>query len=107
MIPRENSHLYSLHEMQYAAITPLNFFASASKAFHRHPWSPLAYTGFGRQMAAAAEVIERVTHRYGKPDFGITQTKVDGKNVQIRQETIDEQAFCDLIHFKKDMAKEQ
>jgi poly(3-hydroxybutyrate) depolymerase len=93
--------------MQYAAITPLNFFASASKAFHRHPLSPLAYTGFGRQMAAAAEVIERVTHRYGKPDFGITTTKVDGKNVEIRQETIDEKPFCDLIHFKKDMTKRQ
>jgi poly(3-hydroxybutyrate) depolymerase len=107
MIPNENSHLYSLHEMQYAAITPLNFFANVSKAFHRHPLSPLAYTDFGRHMAAAAEVIERVTHRYGKPDFGITHTKIDGKNVGVLQETIDEQAFCELIHFKKDMAKQQ
>jgi poly(3-hydroxybutyrate) depolymerase len=100
---RENSHLYHLHEMHYAAFaTPLNMLASASKAFHRNPFSPLSYTGFGRGIAAAAEVLERVTHRYGKPDFGIRHVKVNGKSVDVHQEIIDEKPFCDLIHFKKD-----
>src|SRR5689334_648423 len=99
--PRENSPLYHLHEMQYAAIMPLNLLAGASKALHRHPFSPLSYTGYGRSIAAAAEVLERVTHRYGKPDFGIDQTLVDGKLVTVYQETVAEKPFCDLIHFKK------
>ncbi len=104
---RENSHLYSLHEMHYAAIAPLNMLATASKAFHRSPFSPFSHTGIGRGMAAAAEVIERVTHRYGKPDFGIRHVKVDGRNVEVVQETVDEKPFCRLIHFKKDVKQEQ
>lgn len=104
---RENSPLYSLHEMHYAAITPINFLASASKAFHRHPLSPLSYTGYGRHMAAAAEVLERVTQRYGKPTFGLGHTKVDGKSVEIIEEIVDEKPFCRLIHFSKDINKQQ
>src|SRR4051812_7967742 len=83
---RENSPLYHLHEMQYAAISPINFFANASKAFHSHPLSPLSYTEYGRHMAAASEVMERVTHRYGKPAFGITHTMYEGKRVEVTEE---------------------
>ncbi len=107
MIMRENSHLYSLHEMQYAAIAPLNMLAGAAKALHRHPMMPFSYTGFGKGMAAASEVLERVTHRYRKPVFGITHTKVAGKDVAVTQETIATYPFCRLLHFKKDMKKPQ
>ena len=104
----ENSNLYNLHEIQYAAIAPLNILANASKAIHRHPLSPLAYTGgYGRSVAAAAEVFERVTHRYGKPEFGITKTKVDGKEVSVKEEVVDTKPFCRLLHFKKNLKKEQ
>jgi len=104
---RENSHLYHLHEMHYAAITPINMLANASKVFHRHPLSPLAYTDYGRHMAAASELIERVTHRYGKPDFGITHTVVDGKKVEVFEEIDDTKPFCRLLHFRKDIRKTQ
>lgn len=104
---RENSHLYHLHEMHYAAITPLNLLAHATKALHRSPFSPLAYTGFGRSMAAASEVLARVTHRYGKPQFGIKHTKVDGKTVNIVEEVVDERPFCRLLHFRKESTKAQ
>lgn len=108
MMPlRENSPLYHFHEMHYAAISPLNFLASASKAFHRHPLSPLSYTGYGKHMAAAAEVLERVTHRYGKPSFGISHTKVGGRHVAINETIIDSKPFCNLIHFEKESGKPQ
>jgi len=104
---RENSPLYSLHEIHYAALAPLNILANAGKAIHSNPLSPLSYTGFGRHMAAAAELLERVTHRYGKPDFGITHTKVDGKQVEIVEEIVDTRPFCRLIHFEKNMKQQQ
>src|SRR5579871_5636772 len=98
---RENGPLYHLHEMHYAAMAPLNMLAHAGKTLHRHPLSPLTYTGFGRSMAAAAEVLERVTHRYGKPEFGISHMPVDGKQVTIYEEIVSEKPFCRLIHFEK------
>jgi poly(3-hydroxybutyrate) depolymerase len=104
---RENSHLYNLHEMHYAAIAPFKMFASASKAMHKNPFNPLTYTTYGKSIAAASELVERVTHRYGKPDFGITHTSVNGKQVDILQETVESKPFCDLIHFKKDSKVKQ
>jgi poly(3-hydroxybutyrate) depolymerase len=104
---RENSHLYHLHEMHYAAITPINLLANASKALHRHPLSPLSYTGYGRHVAAASEVLERVTHRYGKPIFGLGHTTVNGKRVTVHEEIVDTKPFCRLIHFKKDKVEAQ
>jgi poly(3-hydroxybutyrate) depolymerase len=108
MIPiGENSHLYNFHEMHYAAIAPLNLWAGASKALHRHPLSPLSYTGYGRHMAAASELVERATHRYRKPEFGITHTKVAGKDVEVTETVVARKPFCRLIHFQKDMKKVQ
>ncbi len=103
----ENSHLYHLHEMQYAAMAPLHAIAEASKALHRHPFSPLAYTGYGRHVAAASELIERITDRYGKPQFGITHTKMGGKQVAVDETVVLEKSFCRLIHFKKKTAQKQ
>jgi len=101
MIDQENSHLYSLHEMQYAAMAPLKLFARMSKALHQSPISPLTYTHYGRNVAAAAEVFERVTHRYAKPDFGIAETLVNGNKVAIEEQVVLEKPFCRLLHFKK------
>jgi poly(3-hydroxybutyrate) depolymerase len=101
MIHQENSHLYNLHEMQYAAMAPLKMFARMSKALHQSPMSPLTYTHYGRNVAAAAEVFERVTHRYAKPEFGIIETLVNGKQTTIYEEVVLEKPFCRLLHFKK------
>lgn len=103
----ENAPLYSLHEMQYAAMSPINFMAKASRAFHSNPLSPLSYTGYGRHMAAASEVLARVTHRYGKPDFGITHTRMDGGAVAVTEEEVESRPFCRLLHFRKDTKKTQ
>jgi poly(3-hydroxybutyrate) depolymerase len=104
---RENSPLYSLLEMQYAALSPINFMAHASKAFHSNPLSPLSYTGYGRHMAAASEVLERVTHRYGKPEFDLPTTVANGKKVAITEDFIQIRPFCRLLHFKKDIKHNQ
>jgi poly(3-hydroxybutyrate) depolymerase len=104
---RENSHLYNLHEMQYAAIAPLRAMINMGKHVGRSPFNMLAYTDIGKKVAAACEVVERITHRYEKPVFGLTHTKVSGKEVAIVETIVDEKPFCRLIHFKKDKKIEQ
>lgn len=101
MLHSENSHLYHMHEMQYAAIAPFKMLARMSRAMHQSPISPLSYTNYGRKVAAAAELFERVTHRYAKPEFGIMHTLVDSKQTTIYEEVVLEKPFCRLLHFKK------
>jgi len=100
----ENSHLYNLHELQYASLTPLRAIAGAAKHLNRNPFMPLAYTGLGRQVAAACEVVERITARYAKPIFGLSHTQVNGKTIEVHEEMVEENPFCRLLHFRKENA---
>ncbi|MES2214461.1 MAG: polyhydroxyalkanoate depolymerase [Pseudomonadota bacterium] len=54
-----------------------------------------------RSMRASVEIAERMTRQYSKPEFGITETIVDGKTTSVEQVTILKKSFCNLLHFKK------
>ena len=62
---------YQLYELNHAALSPFRAAADATRLYFQNPLNPLAHTPFGRNMAAAAELFERTTRRYGKPEFGI------------------------------------
>lgn len=98
----ENAGLYSLKEMHHAGMTPTRMMANAAKMMFSNPMNPLSYTGMGRQMAAAGELVERITQSYPKPEFGITHTSINGKNVEVWEEVALEKPFCRLLHFKCD-----
>jgi poly(3-hydroxybutyrate) depolymerase len=91
-----------MHELQYAAIAPLRALAQLGKSVHNNPFSALSYTQYGKRMAAAMEVVERVTHRYPKPEFGITETMIGGKPVAVTEEVVSDAPFCRLLRFKKE-----
>ncbi len=94
--------------MQRAALSPLNFAAHSYKEFYSNSLNPVAYTSFGRHIAASCELIERMTRHYLKPEFGIKSTKMnDGKEVKIRQYVVRKKTFCNLIHFRKVSEKKQ
>ena len=95
--------IYQLYEMNHAAIAPLRAAADAMKFFHTNPLNPLAHTAIGRSMAASLELFERMTRRYGKPEFGLPTTMIDGKTVKVTEEIVWSKPFCDLIHFKRDL----
>jgi hypothetical protein len=61
---------YWLYEMSQASLGPARAWADASRLFFKNPASPITHTPFGKSMAAALELFERSTRRYGKPDSG-------------------------------------
>lgn len=97
----ENSHLYNLHEMNSLGMAPLRAMASAGKHMFNNPLSPLSYTGYGRHMAAASELIERITQKYPKPEFGIKSVKLDDTIIDVHQEVVMAKPFCKLQHFAR------
>ncbi|MBN66875.1 MAG: poly(3-hydroxybutyrate) depolymerase [Rickettsiales bacterium] len=106
MIPyQENSSLYSWLEMHRAGMAPMRAMASAGKFIFNNPYMPFSYTSYGRQMAAASELFERVTRRYDKPEWGINNTDINGKVVDVEIETVANKPFCNLLHFKRDVPK--
>ena len=96
--------LYSLVEMNRAAMAPLRLAAKTSRAMLRSPLNPLAQTGFGKSMAAAADVFESTTRYYGKPDWLIETTRINGVDVGITPTREWSDVWCQLTHFKRDEA---
>ncbi len=94
--------LYHVYELNHAAVTPLRVAATWSKALLRSPMNPMAYTLAGRSAAAALDVFESVTRRYGKPQFGLTETRINGEPVAITERKIWRRPFCTLKHFQRD-----
>jgi poly(3-hydroxybutyrate) depolymerase len=97
--------LYHLYDFHRASLAPLRLTAEALQQVFSHPLLPMSYTRLGRAVAAGAELIERSTRRYGKPEFGLTRARIDGEDVAVRQETIARRPFGNLVHFRRDTAR--
>jgi poly(3-hydroxybutyrate) depolymerase len=97
----ENAGLYSLKEFQNAAMAPSRMMGNAAKLMFSNPMNPLSYTSVGRQVAAAGELVERITQSYPKPQFGIKHTMIDGKFAEVWEDVEIDKPFCKLLHFKR------
>jgi poly(3-hydroxybutyrate) depolymerase len=94
---------YQLYEMNHAALQPARTYADAIRLLYSNPLNPFSHTQMGRTVAAAAELFERTTRRYGKPAFGISSATVDWKNVAVTERVVWKRPFCDLIRFERDL----
>jgi poly(3-hydroxybutyrate) depolymerase len=97
---------YQFYELNHAAVQPLRAVADATRLFYTHPLNPFSQTLPGRSIAAFAELFERVTRRYAKPEFGLGKIKIDGKTVHVREDTVWSRPFCNLLHFERQMPVE-
>jgi poly(3-hydroxybutyrate) depolymerase len=96
---------YQMYEMALAALAPARVMSDASLLVFRNPLNPFSNTPFAKNIAAGAELFERVTRRYGKPAFGFERTTVEGVSVPVREEVVWERPFCSLLHFVREGAK--
>ncbi len=94
--------LYSLVEMNRAAMLPLRLAVKASRAGLRSSLNPVAQTQLGRSAAAAADVFEATTRFYGKPDWQIDATRINAVNVPVSIETVSSSLWCKLLHFRRE-----
>ncbi|KQO73914.1 polyhydroxyalkanoate depolymerase [Rhizobium sp. Leaf262] len=94
---------YQFYEMNHAAMMPLRASLDMMRQACNNPMNPLSNTAFGRSLDAGFEVFERLTRRYGKPEFGLAETTIDGQAVVVHEEIVWSQPFCNLIHFQRDL----
>ena len=93
---------YYTYELAHTLLHPVRLMTRAVKAQFETPFNPLSSTEFGKNIAAACEVFEGMTRRYGKPEFGIKETKIHGLTVPVREEIVLQKTFCNLLHFDRD-----
>jgi len=97
--------MYWFYEMGHAALNPSRALADATRLFFKNPANPLAHTSYGKSMAAAAELFERSTRRYQKPDWRISETVVGAEHVPVNIRTVWQRPFCNLLHFERAFAR--
>lgn len=88
--------LYSLYEAQHMALAPLRFMAEWSRGWFGHPFSPFAHLPLSRRVAATSDLFLRLTERYEKPQWAITEARI---------EVAAQKPFCRLVHFRQAVPK--
>ena len=91
--------LYHAYEMTHAAISPMRSAARLGQEVLTHPLNPCRGTYPARHSAAMMEMFISATRRYGKPDWGLDSTTVDGIETPVTIETAYELPFCNLLRF--------
>jgi poly(3-hydroxybutyrate) depolymerase len=92
---------YQFYELNHAALQPFRAMADASRLFFSNPLNPVTHTAWGRSMAAASELFERMTRRYGKPAFELPFTTIRGKKIDVTERVVWSRPFCNLLHFSR------
>jgi poly(3-hydroxybutyrate) depolymerase len=96
---------YYWYETAHWLLGPARAASDATKSLFENPGNPLTNTPYGRTVSAACELFERTTRRYGKPEFGLATTVIDGEEVAVTERIVWERSFCDVIAFDRDSIK--
>jgi len=93
--------LYQLYDWQRSALEPWRLLAQAGNELYGHPDSPLSYLPGSRNVAAAFDLMTRLTQRYERPAFDIARVVSDGIDYPVIEVYDVEKPFCRLLHFRK------
>ena len=93
--------LYWFYETSQAALSPARVLADATRLAFKNPFNPFYLTTFGKSVAAAAELFERSTRRYGQPDWRISSTLVGAERVPVHISSVWERPFCRVLRFER------
>lgn len=94
--------LYNAYELQRAWLAGASAFAAASAEWLGNPANPLGYLGGGPMFAAALDVFAHAAAPRGKPEFGLHQTVIDGRQVSVVEEIVHRKPFGQLKRFVRE-----
>src|ERR1700732_5319463 len=103
--PAMTTPMYWMYEMAYASLNPARAVTDATKILFENPLNPWSHTEFGKSIAAGCEVFERATRRYGKPEWGLHDTEVNGVRTPIEIRPVWEKPFCRLLYFDRKLTR--
>jgi poly(3-hydroxybutyrate) depolymerase len=98
--------LYDAYQAQNDIIGPMRVIAGTASEWLGQSWLPLGQLPFVRDAAAAMELFSHAGMSHVRPDFRIPAILVDGAPVAVREEVVASHPFCNLVHFRKEMLRE-
>src|SRR3954465_14226301 len=104
--PGLTTPLYWMYEMAQASLNPARAVTDATRILFQNPLNPWSHTELGKSVAAGCEVFERTTRRYGKPEWGLHETEVNGVRTPVEIRSIWEKPFCRLLYFDRKLTRQ-
>jgi poly(3-hydroxybutyrate) depolymerase len=92
---------YYLYDAAHAVMGPARAISDMTRLYFKNPINPLSHTMYGKSVAAACEMFERSTRRYGKPEFNLGRTEINGRSVAVSEQVVWSRPFCRLIRFTR------
>jgi poly(3-hydroxybutyrate) depolymerase len=99
--------LYAAYQAHNDMFMPVRLMADAARGWLEQPWPFIGNHPLVRTASAACELLSHAGISHSRPDFRLTETKVDGQFVAVREEVVVDRPFCKLLHFHKDTAVAQ
>jgi len=103
--PALTTPMYWMYEMGHASLNPARAVTDATKILFQNPLNPWSHTQFGKSIAAACELFERTTRRYGKTEWGLDTTEINGVRTPVEVRSIWEKPFCRLLYFDRKLTR--
>ncbi|MET0309862.1 MAG: polyhydroxyalkanoate depolymerase [Sphingomonas sp.] len=94
--------LYDAYEIQRSMLAGASAMANFSAGLLNNPANPFAYFGGGPVVASALEVFAHASAPRGKPHFGLDQTEIDGRMVDVHEEIVLRKPFGQLKRFVRE-----
>ena len=92
--------LYHLHELKKMALWPTHAFSDMASSLLESTDSDNS-TAYGRWIKAYADVFERNTRTYEKPEFGLDGLEREGEKITLRETTFMKKPFCNIVRFDR------
>ena len=93
--------LYDAYEVQRSFLAGASKLAGLGAGWLTNPANPWGYSSMGPLVAASLEVFAHAAAPRGKPEFGITETKVGRKTVAVDEDIVLRKPFGQLKYFRK------
>ena len=93
--------LYDAYEVQRSFLAGASKLAGLGAGWLNNPANPWGYSSMGPLVSASLEVFAHAAAPRGKPEFGITKTKVGRKFVAVDEDIVLRKPFGQLKYFRK------
>ncbi|HEX8842115.1 MAG TPA: polyhydroxyalkanoate depolymerase [Sphingomicrobium sp.] len=93
--------LYDAYEVQRSLLAGASKLAGLGAGWLSNPSNPFGYSTMGPVVAASLEVFAHAAAPRGKPEFGIDETRVGRKTVQVDEDIVVRKPFGQLKNFRK------
>jgi poly(3-hydroxybutyrate) depolymerase len=93
--------LYDAYEVQRSLLAGASKLAGLGAGWLNNPANPLGYSTMGPLVAASLEVFAHAAAPRGKPEFGITETRVGRKTAAVDEDIVLRKPFGQLKYFRK------